>query len=68
MVKIQTRTIRKKYRDKLYSYKQHLVPLPLTRNSELVPFLGRQLDFSIKDGDLILTLKKPMEEQQDEES
>ena len=53
---------------KLSSDKQHSAPLPLIRNSELVPFLGRQLDFCIKDSDLILTLKKPVEEQQDKES
>ena len=67
MVKIQTRTITKKYRDKVYSYKQHIVLLPLPCNEELASFLDQQLDLKIKDDALILSLKKPMEEAQDGE-
>ena len=67
MVKIQTRTIPKKYCDKVYSYEQHIVLLPLPSNKELAPFLGRQLDLKIQDYALILALKKPMEEAQDGE-
>lgn len=60
MVKIQTRTITKKYRDKVYSYKQHIVLLPLPSNKELTSFLDQQLDLKIIDDTLILALKKPV--------
>ena len=43
MVKIQTRNVTKKYRNKVYSYKQHIVILPLPTNEELAPFLDKQL-------------------------
>lgn len=65
MVKIQIRTIPKKYRDKVYTYKQHVVALPLSCNEDLAPFLGQELYFKIEDDALILSLKKPTEETQD---
>ena len=49
MVKIQTRNVTKKYRDKVYSYKQHVVILPIPSNGELAPFLDKQLCLKIKD-------------------
>ena len=62
MVKIQTRTIRKKYKRNQpdYEYKQHLIPVPLAKNEELTPFLKKQLDFdmNIKDDTLNVKLKK----------
>jgi hypothetical protein len=67
MVKIQTRIITKKYRDKVYSYKQHIVLLPLPCSEELAPFLDQQLDLKIQDDALILALRKPMEKPQDGE-
>ncbi len=67
MVKIHTRTIAKKYRDKVYCYKQNIILLPLNSNEELAPFLGQQLELNIKDGTIILTPKKSVEEAQDGE-
>jgi hypothetical protein len=67
MVKIRTRTITKKYRDKIYSYKQHIVLLPLPSNKELTPFLDQQVDIKIVDDALILAIKKPMKGAQDGE-
>ena len=67
MVKIQTRNVTKKYRNKVYSYKQHIVILPLPTNEELAPFLDKQLYLKIKDDALILAIKKPMEKPQDGE-
>jgi hypothetical protein len=67
MVKIQTRTITKKYTDKVYAYKQHVIALPLSCNENIALFLGQQLDFKIEDKSLILSLKKPMEKAQDGE-
>jgi hypothetical protein len=62
MVKIQTRTIRKKNKagKPPYVYKQHLIPVPLTRNEELKPFLKKQLEFgmNVKDDNLDVSLKK----------
>ena len=62
MVKIQTRTIRKRNKGGKpdYVYKQHLIPVPLARNEELKPFLKKQLDFgmNVKDDDLGVSLKK----------
>ena len=65
MVKIQTRIVRKKYRDKVHTYTQNVVVLPLSCNENLAPFLGQQLNLKIEDCTLILSLKKPAEEAQD---
>ncbi|MGD6810509.1 MAG: hypothetical protein ACQCN3_12490 [Candidatus Bathyarchaeia archaeon] len=67
MVKIQVRTIPKKYMDKVYRYTQHVIALPLNCNAELEPFLNKQLELSVKDDALVLTIKKPMEAAQDGE-
>lgn len=62
MVKIQIRTVRKKYKKNQpsYEYKQHLIPIPLTKNEQLTPFLKQQLDFdmNIKDDTINVKLKK----------
>jgi hypothetical protein len=67
MVKIQTRTITKKYKAKVYSYEQHVVLLPLPCNEELAHFLDQQLDLKIQDDALIFALRKPMEKPHDGE-
>lgn len=73
MVKIQTRIIRKKYKRSKppYTYKQHLLPFPLTENQRLQPFLKKRLDIEmkIKDDTINLTLKKQdSEESKNEKS
>ncbi len=62
MVKIQSKKIPKRYKRNQPPriYVQNLVPVPLSENEELAPFLKRELHFSmIVDGDtLTITLKK----------
>jgi hypothetical protein len=53
--------------DKVYRYTQHVIALPLNCNAELEPFLNKQLELSVKDDALVLTIKKPMEAAQDGE-
>ncbi|MGA2682188.1 MAG: hypothetical protein ABSF44_10365 [Candidatus Bathyarchaeia archaeon] len=45
MVRIQTRTVSKKYKKNQpgYEYKQHLIPIPLSKNEEIKPFLKQRL-------------------------
>jgi hypothetical protein len=62
LVKIQTKTIRKRYgRSKSeYHYKQHLLPFPIKQNEALEPFLKKELQFkmNVEDDTLHVTLKK----------
>jgi hypothetical protein len=62
MVKIQTKTTRKKAKGNRPDYicKQHLIPVPTSQNKQLTPFLKKDLQFSmsIKKDILNVTLKK----------
>ena len=62
MVKIQTKTIRKKAKRGQPDYvsKQHLMPFPTAQNEELKPFLKKDLQFKMKveEDTLKVTLKK----------
>ncbi len=62
MVKIQSKTIRKKYKPKgpPYAYTQHLMLFPLGQNDELAPFLKQELEFTmtVSEDRLHITLKK----------
>jgi hypothetical protein len=62
MVKIQSKTIRKRYKPKgpPYTYTQHLMLFPLERNDELTPFLRQELEFTMTvNEDIIhITLRK----------
>ena len=62
MVKLQTKTIKKRYgRNKSeYSYKKHMLPFPIKENEALEPFLKKELDFkmNIKDDTIQIMLKK----------
>ena len=62
MVKIQSKTIRKRCKSNQppYIYKQHLMPFPLSENEGLTPFLKQKLQFSmiIDDDTLTITPKK----------
>jgi hypothetical protein len=62
LVKLQTKTIRKRYgRGKSeYTYKQHLLPFPTAENEALEPFLEGELEFkmSVMDDALNISLKK----------
>ena len=62
LVKIQTKTIRKKAKrgQPPYVCKQHLMPFPTSQNEELAPFLKKDLQFSMKveEDTLKVTLKK----------
>ncbi len=63
MVRIQTRTIRKKYKRNKppYTCKKHLLPFPLTQNGNIEAFLKKELNLNmaITDKDTInFTLKK----------
>ena len=66
LVKIQTKTITKRYgRSKnTYHYKQHLLPFPVKENENLKPFLKKELEFSMaaKDETLHIELKKEKQE------
>jgi hypothetical protein len=61
-VKLQTKTIRKRYgRGKgEYCYKQHLLPFPTRENEALEPFLKKELEFkmNVKDDTLHVALNK----------
>jgi hypothetical protein len=73
-VKIQSKTIRKRYgRGKgEYSYKQHMLPFPIKENEALEPFLKKELRFkmNIKDGSLYITLEteRPMDKYEKKET
>jgi len=63
MVKIQSKTIRKRYKPKAppYTYTQHLMLFPLEQqNDELTPFLRQELEFTmtVNEDMLHITLKK----------
>jgi len=62
LVKIQTKTIRKKAKGGQPDYicKQHLMPFPTSQNEELKPFLKKDLQFNmkVKEDTLNVTLKK----------
>ncbi|MFA5571501.1 MAG: hypothetical protein GX799_03460 [Crenarchaeota archaeon] len=62
MVKIQSKTIRKKYKPTAppYTYTQHLMLFPLEQNDELTPFLKQELEFTmtVNEDILHITLKK----------
>jgi hypothetical protein len=64
-VKIQSRTIKKRYKKgkREYRYKQHLLPFPTKQNENLKPFLHRELQFKMnaKDDVLNVTLTKEKE-------
>ncbi|MBT0160195.1 hypothetical protein G4O51_09445 [Candidatus Bathyarchaeota archaeon A05DMB-2] len=65
MVRIQSKTIRKRYgRGKgEYSYTQHLLPFPTRENEALKPFLKKELQFkmNVNNDTLNVTLKKQKE-------
>jgi hypothetical protein len=65
-VKIQTKTIRKRYgRSKSeYTYKQHLLPFPTAENQALQPFLDKELKFkmNIADDTISITLREEKHE------
>lgn len=62
MVRIQTKTIRKKAKGSQPDYvcKQHLMPFPTSQNKELAPFLKQNLQFNmkVKEDTINVTLKK----------
>ncbi|MCW3994521.1 MAG: hypothetical protein NWE98_00020 [Candidatus Bathyarchaeota archaeon] len=65
LVKIQTKTITKRYgRSKnTYHYKQHLLPFPVKENENLKPFLKKELQFKMNatNDTLNVTLTKQKE-------
>jgi hypothetical protein len=58
-IKIHKRKITKKYNEKVYTYEQYALVLPLKSNKELSSFVGRQLALDIKDDAIVLTVKEP---------
>ena len=66
MVRLQTKKIKKKYKQEKgkYCYPQHLLPFPRRENKALQPFLKKDLQFrmNVKDDTLNVSLKKPKDE------
>ena len=57
MVRIQTKTIRKKRKGckQPHNYSQHLIPVPMRRNPEINSFLKKDLDFEMAvQGDILI--------------